>query len=114
MLNIQKTFKTKKQNYKCFNSNFHANDDDGRFVNIFIINNVKLKRKLGLFWPLPAKHQIRRHVKAWSFIASKCYYFNFNDLYVLFLFFGASGENHQNDEFRPQWKRRRKTVSDFY
>ena len=26
---------------------------------------------------------------------------------VLFFFFGASGENHQNDEFRPRWKRGR-------
>ena len=29
-------------------------------------------------------------------------------------FFGASVENHQCDEFCPQWKRGWKTVSDFY
>ena len=30
------------------------------------------------------------------------------------VFFGASRENHQNDEFGPRWKRGRETVSDFY
>ena len=29
-------------------------------------------------------------------------------------FLGASGENHLNDEFRPQWKLGRKKVSDLY
>ena len=33
-----------------------------------------------------------------------------------FFFIGGGGsvENHQNDEFRPQWKRVQKTVSDLY
>ena len=35
-------------------------------------------------------------------------------LFSRLFFFGASGDNHQNDEFGPQWKRGRKTASDFY
>ena len=33
---------------------------------------------------------------------------------VRVFFFGASGLHHQYDEFRPRWKRERKSVSDFY
>ena len=39
---------------------------------------------------------------------------NFTTDSFLFFVMGASVENHQNDEFRPQWKRARKTVSDSY
>ena len=44
------------------------------------------------------------------------YFLKYDKSFILEVFFYvvASGENHQYDELRPQWKRERKTVSGFY